>query len=258
VLFENGNAVVFTTNGELTLAVDQGRPLIRGRLGLTEYVARVLDREADPNVAAAARALAIVARTWTVRNAPLERGCYQVADSTRMQRVSPNAATPAARAAALFTDGLVLDTDDVRYHRDTAAANVLGWTSAVADARAGQRFDAILARSFPHASLATMTGDRECRRAGDLAAWLAQVEPLWRRRLAAKPGFEPPGALVVCALDEGNPFADRARMRIFVRNSATRDNRISIAHEYVHLAFQYHPAGGDERFVEDVARSLVQ
>jgi uncharacterized protein YfaQ (DUF2300 family) len=48
VLFENGNALTLTATGELRLDHDGAHhPHLRGRLSLTEYVARVLDREAD-------------------------------------------------------------------------------------------------------------------------------------------------------------------------------------------------------------------
>jgi uncharacterized protein YfaQ (DUF2300 family) len=257
VLFENGNALTFAAASELALERQGSRTRIVGRFPLSEYVARVLDREADATVPEAARALAIVARTWTHQNAPFERGCFQVADSTRMQRVSANAPTAAARASALFTDGLVLQGESVAYHRDQASPGVLSWTSAVAQARAGRSFDRILADAFPRASLAAVTGERECRRLQDADAWLARTSPAWRRRLAAQAGFESPETLAVCGLDYGNPYADRARARIYVRGITSREDRIAVAHEYVHLAFRFHPRGSDEGFVETVARTLV-
>jgi uncharacterized protein YfaQ (DUF2300 family) len=257
VLFENGNALTFATASELALERDGPRSRIVGRLPLSDYVARVIDREADAGVPEAARALAIVARTWTMQNAPFERGCFQVADSTRMQRVSANAPTAAARAAALFTDGLVLDGESVAYHRDQASTGVLSWAGAVAQARAGRAFDAILNDAFPRASLAAVTGERECRRLQDADAWLARVSPGWRRRLAAQAGFESPDTLAVCGLDYGHPYADRARARIYVRGMASREDRIAVAHEYLHLAFRFHPRGCDEAFVETMARTLV-
>ena len=113
------------------------RPRIMGQFPISEYIARVLDREADATVTHAARALAIVARTWTLENAPFERGCFRVADNSRMQRVSPNAPTAAALAASLFTDGLVLHGESVRYHRDAAAPGVMSWRAAVTQARDG-------------------------------------------------------------------------------------------------------------------------
>jgi uncharacterized protein YfaQ (DUF2300 family) len=230
---------------------------IIGQFPMSEYIARVIDREADATVAEAARALAIVARSWTIENAPFERGCFRVADSSRMQRVSPNAPTDAAKAAALFTDGLVLHGSSVRYHRDTAAPGVMSWRAAVAQARDGRAFDLILADAFPRTSLAAVSGERECRRLQDADAWLARMMPTWRRRLAAQAGFEAPERLSVCGLEYGNPYADRARQRIYVRGIATREDRIAVAHEYIHLAFRFHPRGNEESFVESLARTLV-
>jgi uncharacterized protein YfaQ (DUF2300 family) len=257
VQFENGNYLTFTAAGELMLDVDGPRPRITAQFPMSEYVARVIDREADATVTQAARALAIVARSWTIENAPFERGCFRVADSSRMQRVSPNAPTAAARAASLFTDGLVLQGASVRYHRDTAAPGVMSWRTAAEQARDGRAFDLILANAFPRASLAAVSGERECRRIQDADTWLTQMMPAWRRRLAAQAGFESPESLSVCGLDYGHPYADRARQRIYVRGIATREDRIAVAHEYVHLAFRFHPRGGDETFVEGLARTLA-
>jgi uncharacterized protein YfaQ (DUF2300 family) len=83
------------------------------------------------------------------------------------------------------------------------------------------------------------------------------VMPGWRRRLAAQAGFESPDRLSVCSLDYGHPYADRARQRIYVRGIASREDRIAVAHEYVHLAFRFHPRGSDDVFVESMARTLV-
>jgi uncharacterized protein YfaQ (DUF2300 family) len=258
-LFANGHALTFESRGELRLDRDTAGPHVRGRLALSEYVARVVDREGDAKATEAARALAIVARTWVFQNAPFETGCYKVADSTRMQRVSANPSTAAALQAALFTHGLVLEGHAVRYQRDEAAAGVLAWTTAVAQAKAGQRFSTILATAFPDASLAAASGEQECRRLPEAHDWLARMVPQWRRRLAREPGFEPLAEpLTVCGLDYGNPYADRARATIHVRGLATREDRIAIAHEYVHLTFPHHPSGRDESFVERTARSLAE
>ena len=258
VVFTNGNVLTFTTTGGLSVQGESGRVSVRGHLPLSDYIARVLDREADPTVVQAARALAIVARTWTLRNARFERGCFIVSDSTRMQRVSPNDPTPAARAASWFTDGLILDGEDVRYHRDTAAPNVLAWTDAVQQAQAGRTFDAILADAFPTSSLGVVSGERECKRLTGADAWLIKSSVTWRRTLISEPGFEAPETMAVCALDSGHPYADRAHGRIYVRGVATLEDRISIAHEYVHLAFRFHPRRDDEAFVEATARALVR
>lgn len=259
VLFENGNALTFSSRGELRLDKDASGLHIRGRLSLSDYVARVVDREADGRPEEAARALAVVARTWVLQNAAFTAGCYHVADSTRMQRVSPNRPSSAAREASLFTHGLILAGQAVRYEREGRAAGVLGWTAAVEQARDGRRFDAILASAFPSASLSAASGEQECRHLPDAQQWLARMIPQWRRRLERQPGFDPPAQpLTLCGLDYGNPYADRTRFAIHVRGLSSVEDRVAIAHEYVHLAFRYHPNGGDEAFVERTARSLAE
>jgi uncharacterized protein YfaQ (DUF2300 family) len=173
--------------------------------------------------------------------------------------VSPNPPGRAAQAAARFTDGLVLKGQDVRYHRDQGAAGVMSWNVAVEQARTGARFDAILSKAFPAASLASLSGEEECRPLPEADAWLARMRPRWRSRLASQAGFEPPSEpLRICRLDFGSPYADRERLRLYVRGVSNREDRITIAHEYVHLAFRFHPNGRDERFVEDEARSLLE
>ena len=60
VKFSNGNALSMVSNGELSLINNQ----IWGKLGLQEYVARVLDREADAGKTEAAKALSIAVRSY--------------------------------------------------------------------------------------------------------------------------------------------------------------------------------------------------
>jgi uncharacterized protein YfaQ (DUF2300 family) len=60
-----------------------------------------------------------------------------------------------------------------------------------------------------------------------------------------------------CRLAHGRPFADAERNRIHVRGIATTDDRITVVHEYLHLAFRFDPHGFDEDFVERLARGLV-
>lgn len=257
VRFDNGQVLVFESTGDLALDTRDGRVRITGRLGLTEYVARVVDREADASETEAARALAIVARSWLLENARFESGCYRVEDSSRAQRVSANPATARARAVALFGDGLLLAGASPGYRLETAQPGVLSWRDAVASGRSGAGFDTLLADAFPGSALATADGERDCRRLQDVERWLARAVPRWQVSLAAEPGFDPPPGLpAACALDHGNPYSDAARLRIYVRGARTADERVAIAHEYLHLAFRFHPRGRDERFVEQVARRL--
>jgi uncharacterized protein YfaQ (DUF2300 family) len=258
IAFVNGNMLVFSAEGQLWLdrAGDQLR--IQGRLTLADYIARVLDREADANATEAARALAVVARTWLIENAEVENGCFHAADSSRAQRVSANPPSQAALQAALFTDGLVLHGQPARYRLDDPAPGVLAWTRAVEQSRQGLRYDAILASAFPRASLAAVSGEQDCSRIAEAESWLARTLPRWRRTLNGEPGFTPPAQPVsICALAYGDPYSDQSRLRIYLRQVRTREDRITLAHEYLHLAFRFHPRGADEAFVERMARALA-
>jgi uncharacterized protein YfaQ (DUF2300 family) len=42
-----------------------------------------------------------------------------------------------------------------------------------------------------------------------------------------------------------------------MRPLATREDRITLAHEYVHIGLRRHPRGQDEEFVEQLARRLA-
>jgi uncharacterized protein YfaQ (DUF2300 family) len=259
VAFENDSVLTFESHGDLRLELRAGRPQLHGRLTESEYVARVLDREGDGGAGEAARALAVAARTWLVQNAAFENGCYQVEDSTRAQRVSASPASSGAVQAALFTDGLLLKGAVARYRLDGNEPGALAWKTAVQQARAGLRFDEILASAFPTSSLAATTGEEECRPLPEVQAYLSHATLLWGRRLAGEPGFEPPdGTLSVCAIDHGAPYVDTRRLRVYLRGLAGREDRLTLAHEYVHLAFRFHPTGTDEDYVERLARSLME
>jgi len=257
--FDNGNWLRIAPRGELQLAATPKGPRITGRVTLNEYVARVIDREAGTADTEAARAFAVAARSYLLQNGRFESGCWRIADASRTQRVSPNPASAKALAVAQFTDELVLQGAPVRYHRDRPAVNRLAWTDAVARSREGLRFDAILAQAYPAAEIASLNGREECRRMDDAETWLARAAGDWRRKLRGEPGFEPIAETVrVCALAEGHPYADQARLRIYARDWKSREGRLTLAHEYLHLAFRFHPNGADEAYIERLARRLLE
>jgi uncharacterized protein YfaQ (DUF2300 family) len=260
VQFENGQRLAVRSAGELQLlAGADGRPQLRGRLGIDEYVARVLDREAGTDQPEAAKALAIAARTYLHQQAGSAAGCQQISDSSATQRVSPLPATPAALAIARWTDQLIVDGVPVRYHRDQPAPGVLAWTQAVRLARQGKRYDELLAEAYPGGALSTAgnSGVR-CQRLVQNEAWLAGALPRWQRVLLREDGYEaPPQPPVVCALAAGAPYSEQSRNRIFMRPLATREDRITLAHEYLHLGLKRHPRGQDEGYVERLARRLI-
>jgi uncharacterized protein YfaQ (DUF2300 family) len=259
VQFENGQRLAFNGTGEMTLAVDSsGRPRVQGRFGVNEYVARVLDREAGAWPAEAAKALAVAARTYLQQNARLAASCQQISDSSASQRVGPNPASAAALSVARWTDRLVIEGSPVRYHRDTPGPGILAWTRAVDEAKAGRWFDAILTQAYPNGVLGTSTTGQRCQRLHDNEDWLSHMLPRWERLLGTEPGYERPAQLpLVCALALGAPYSEQSRNRIFMRPLATREDRITLAHEYVHIGLRRHPRGQDEEFVEQLARRLA-
>ena len=260
VRFVNGNALPIESKGELTLARTNNVPVITGRLGMNDYVARVVEREGDLAEPQAARALAVVARSYLVQHAARDKGCYRIADSSRTQRVLPRPPAAAARNAAEFTDTLVLTGAAVQYHGTISASGQMSWTAARAAAQRGQGFDAILAQWWPQATLASfqsaVAGD--CSPVVGAQQWLQAQAPRWSARLGTEPGFEVPPLPAVCVVHEGRPYADARRNRLYVHRLATEEDRIALTHEYLHLAFARHPRGQDEQFVEATARRLIR
>lgn len=258
-VFERGVSLPFLATGELRLAESAQRPVVFGRFGIDDYIARVLDREAHAGETEAARALAVVARSYLFNEARSAGNCLHIADSSRTQRVSPNPPTPAARAIAAFTTDLVLRGAPVGYHFDTPAEHRLAWTQAVDATRGGARWDEILRSAFPHADLvaADDPAGLPCQRIAKAERWLAARAAGWSRQLHALPGFSPPPPPQVCQLRHGRPFAELDRGRIHVRDLASREDRITLAHEYLHLGLRHHPAASNESLVESWARRLV-
>ncbi len=260
VYFDNGNSVGLRSDGELQLWLDDaGRPHLRGRLGVNEYVARVLEREGGSEQAEAAKALAIAARSYLQQNAARAEGCQRIADSSGAQRVGASPAGAPARAIARWTDQLVVAGVTVRYHTTTPGTNVLSWRDALAQAGRGDYFDAILAKAYPQGELTTMNSSGvRCVRLAAAEAWLARQLPDWERLLRGEAGYERPNDMpAVCELGAGAPYSEQSRNRIFVRGLATREDRITLAHEFLHLGLRNHPRGQDEAAVERLARRLT-
>lgn len=256
--FANGRQLIFEGNGQLQLTRLVERPVISGRFGLEEYVARVIDREADARESAAAQALAVAVRSWLFQNAAFGKGCWQVTDDTRTQRVSPNPPTAAAWRAAWFTEGLSLTGQPVFYHLNNSEGGRLSWQAAVSSSRSGESFVRILTTAYPRASFSLPSGDGSCRRLPAAEAWLRQRLPKVREILYAQPGYEPVEALQICQLNHGNPYSDQRQQRLWIRRLGSRDDRVTLWHEYLHIAFRDHPAGRNETHVEALARRLEE
>ncbi len=259
--FMNGNWAQVTSRGELRLDRNAaGAPHMIGRFGMNEYVARVVEREGDTAQPEAAKALAVAARTYAAQHGVHDHGCLRIDDSSNTQRVLPRAPSAAARRAADLTDALVLTGVAVQYHYDKAAPRQMSWLAAKASAQAGLTFDAILARTRPQATLTSflspLSGD--CIAVAGAREWLQRNALSWARRMDGAAGYETPDLPAVCAVREGRPYADAQRNRVYVYRLQTEEDRIALAHEYVHLAFQHHPRGLDEEFVERTARMLIR
>jgi uncharacterized protein YfaQ (DUF2300 family) len=259
--FVNGNWARVESRGELRLDRDTaGAPQLVGRFGMNDYVARVVEREGDTSRPEAAKALAVAARSYVVQHGNHDHGCLRIDDSSRTQRVLPRVPTAAARRAADLTDALVLTGVPVQYHHDKAAPGQMSWLAAKASAQTGLTFDAILARTWPQATLTSfespLSGD--CIQVAGAQQWLQRNAPIWARRMEGAAGYETPDLPAVCEVREGRPYADAQRNRVYVFRLQTEEDRIALAHEYIHLAFQHHPRGLDEIFVERTARTLIR
>mgnify|MGYP003340031676 CR=1 FL=1 len=258
VFFANDNALPVDATPALVLNSDRDGWRIHARLALEDYVARVVDREGDAHETAAARALAVAARTYVLQNAGEAEGCRLIADDSRTQRVSPNPPSAAARAVAAYTEGLVLDGAPVRYHVSRAAPGVMSWEGAVQASRDGQGFEAILREAYPANGFAPAQAAADCTPMPEAGDWLMQRQQRWRAVLRAQPGYEPlDEAPLVCRLSMGIPHSDQRRLEIRVRDWASREGRVTLIHEYLHLVFRAHPNGQDESFIEQLAQRLA-
>ncbi len=254
VEFSNGNQLDIHSDGELFLLEDK----LVARLSREEYVARVLQREAKPEPAEAAKALAVAIRTYLLQNATRNGDCLSIDDSSSRQRVAPRPATNEARNIAAWTSDLVLAGSTVTYHSDQPGPDKLSWQQAVEQANAGQRFDAILLHAYPRASLSRWDNPvASCEALPAAQDWLQTQRRGWRAQLESEVGYNEVSTFAVCRLAFGRPYVDRERQRIYVRGVLSLQDRLDLTHEYLHLAFEAHPNGQDETYIEGLARHLL-
>ncbi|MCL9803655.1 DUF2300 domain-containing protein [Pseudomonas sp. AKS31] len=254
VEFANGNALDIHSAGELFLLNDK----LVARLDREEYVARVLEREAKPEPAEAAKALAVAIRTYLLQNATRNGDCLSIDDSSNRQRVAPRPASAESRNIAAWTADLVLAGSTVTYHSDQPGPDKLAWQQAVEQANAGQRYDAILLHAYPRASLSRWDNPvASCEALPAAQDWLQKQRRGWRPKLESETGYNEVSTFAVCKLAFGRPFVDRERQRIYVRGVLTLQDRLDLTHEYLHLAFEAHPNGQDETYIEGLARHLL-
>ncbi|MEP6503221.1 MAG: DUF2300 domain-containing protein, partial [Betaproteobacteria bacterium] len=190
VAFKKGNALAIDASPGLLLRAGAGPLRLEGRWTLEDYVARVVDREGDASQVAAARALAVAARSYVLQNATDDEGCRRIADDSHAQRASPNVPSRAARDAAAFTRGLVLDGPPVHYHSTQSADGRMAWTDAVDAARAGASFDAILRTAYPRSHLVSVDAEADCVALPEARDWLLAAQRRWRDALRREPGYE--------------------------------------------------------------------
>ncbi len=269
VHFKNGNKIAFIGDGTLRAESSRNGDSLRisGKMSLAEYVGRVLDREVKAQPLEAARAFSIAIRTFLYQNSEEIEGCRQIADSSHTQRVSPQPASQASISIAKWSDGLALDRiENLRYHSDRASQNRLSWVQAKSLAEAGYSSDEILKTAYPTGQIifGSQLEKLECRPHALGAKWIESQSKIWFRRLDREPGFERPDRLRVCLSES---LARRQMSRVFARVSAqemyvprlqTRDDEISILHEYLHIAFRSHPRGRDEKYIENLARLILE
>jgi len=254
VEFSNGNQLDIHSDGELFWL--DGK--LVARLDREEYVARVLQREAKPEPVEAAKALAVAIRTYLLQNATRHGECLSIDDSSSRQRVAPRPASAESRSIAAWTSDLVLAGSTVTYHSDQPGPDKLAWQQAVEQANAGQRYDAILLHAYPRASLSRWDNPvASCEALPAAQDWLQNQRRGWRQRLEREVGYNELSTFAVCRLAFGRPYVDRERQRIYVRGVLSLQDRLDLTHEYLHLAFDAHPNGQDENYIEGLARHLL-
>ncbi|WP_416427085.1 DUF2300 domain-containing protein [Pseudomonas sp. App30] len=257
-VFSNGNDLDIDSSGDLYLQHGNGEPRLVARLDREEYVARVLQREAKSQPAEAAKALAVAIRTYLLQNAGRTGDCLSIEDSSSRQRVAPRAASEDARRMVAWTSDLVLAGSPVTYHSDTPGPDKLSWAQAVKQADSGLRYDTILQRAYPRASLSRWDNPvASCETLPAAKTWLMNQRRQWRPTLDSEVGYNEISTFAVCHLGYGRPYVDRERQRIYVRGVLTLQDRLDLTHEYLHLAFEAHPNGQDEHYIEGLARHLL-
>ncbi len=258
VQFANQQSLVIRSQGELSVQKPANQAVqIVGRLGLQDYLARVVDREGSADATQAARALSVAARSYLQQNAEFHHGCLQIDDDSRYQRVSPNPATANARRVVAFTEGLTLTGSPIRYHQTKSEVGLLSWQNAVLEAQQGSSYLQILKQAFPKASWQLAQNRQQCQPLLAAEQYIQRNLVKVQQRMAGISGFETLKSVNVCRLDYGNPYADQQSLNIYVRDWRSQEDRVTLWHEYLHLALRFHPRGQDEAWIEQQARQLT-
>lgn len=259
IVFKNNKSLVIDGSDELTLSSWKKSPVIIGRLNLTQYIARVVDREFKPTDKKASEALSIVARTYLFQNAKRKTACYEAPDSSAFQRVSASKPSSQALAIARKTADLVLTQKNIRYHTSISAPGRISWSGAVSEQNKNKSFPEILHAYFPDAKieLRTTKTSSNCIELGQASSWLSRESLQWKISLQGQVGFEFPADLRVCKSTLGAAYLNKETKEIYIENFSETEDQISLAHEWLHMAFRHHPLTHDEAGIDNLARKIV-
>jgi uncharacterized protein YfaQ (DUF2300 family) len=236
-------------DGQLELSADKK---ITGKFSTDEYVARVLEREGGVNDLQAARAMAVLIRSYLERRGQRTSFGFIIDDTSDFQRVGATSPGAKALAAARFTQGLVLKNTLVSYTDKT-------WFKMTTLARQGKDFVSILNLVMPKSEIALVTDPRQahCQRLLMAENYLTQSLKKWKRTLHGHTGFEDVKNVQVCLLSFTRPYSDLKNNRIYLNFDESVEARRTLAHEYLHLGFKFHPLTQNESFIEDLAQRLT-
>ena len=261
VIFKTGRMARISSNEDLFVRAKNSKIFVDGEMGINEYVARVIDREISPRFKSAAEAFSVVIRSYLFERAKKLNGCFHVIDSSRFQRVSANIPSANAFKISKKTSNLILkNVSSVTYHLDKEGKNKISWLKAKGLDLLGENFKEILMAFYPNSSIGFYSDkySHSCKKIELANKWLKIRSKLWHRQLVRRPGYERPDKFKVCLLNQGAPFTNKSTHEIFVHGFDGLENQFSIAHEYLHLAFKYHPIGNNEREIDKIAKNLVK
>lgn len=260
IKFNSGRELTINSNSEVILNNKNGVLYIDGRMDINSYIARVIDREIDNNFSSAAEAFSIVIRSYIQERAQKISGCYHVIDSSKFQRVSVNIPSQNSLAISSKTSGLILNNaSSIRYHLNEERKNQISWIKAKGFSLLGLNFEKILLNFYPNSKV-VYSEDRYSNSCGSIENannWLKEKSLKWHKKLLSISGYERPQTFNVCKLSTGAPFSNKNTNEIFVRGFDNFENQFSVAHEYLHLAFKYHPIGDSETDIDNIAKKLV-
>lgn len=258
--FYSGKDLIINSNEDLFLKRSHGQLVIDGRMNMNSYIARVLDREVNNKFESAAEAFSIVIRSYIKERSEMISGCYHVIDSSKFQRVSASIPTSNSVKISLKTSGLILNNASaIRYHLNKEGKNKISWVRAKELDLYGNNFEEILKSFYPNSQVTYYTNryTSSCGIMDKAYKWLKKKSSRWHTALVRQAGYERPNHFKVCKLNSGAPFSNKETNEIFVRGFDSFENQYSIAHEYLHLAFKYHPIGNSEKEIDRLAKKLV-